>query len=49
MFGKFEEADFKYDHSFFRPKYTQIKYFLVPNLGIFIPSRYFVIRQIRGR
>ena len=49
--GKFESADFKYDNSFLKilaPKHPN-KAFLVPDLGIFIFSRNFAIRQIRGR
>ena len=48
---KFESADFKYDNSFLKilaPKHPN-KAFLVPDLGIFIFSRNFAIRQIRGR
>ena len=50
---KFEDADFKYDNSIFKfQKYYsqkyQIKTFLVTNLGIFVSSRNFDIRQTRG-
>ena len=45
--GKFEGADFKYDKYCFQisaQKYPN-KAFLVPNLGIFIFSRNFAVRQ----
>ena len=47
---KSEGADFKYDNSFFKilsQKYPH-EAFLVQNLGIFIISQNFTIRQIRG-
>ena len=47
---KFEVANFKYDNRFL--KILALKYpykgFLVPNLGIFIFSQNFAIRQIQG-
>ena len=47
---KLEGADFKYDNSFFKilaQKYPN-KTFLVPNLAIFVISRNFASRSIRG-
>ena len=47
---QFEGADFKYDNSFFKilaQKYPN-KTFLVPNLAIFVISRNFASRSIRG-
>ena len=44
--GKFDGADFKYDNSL-APKYPN-KTLLVANLGIFIISQHFEIRQIEG-
>ena len=57
---KFEDADFKYDNSIFKTlaqkyrnkaflvKNAQIRHFFVPNLGIFVSSQNFAIRQIQG-
>ena len=48
QFDKFKDADFKYGKNYFQrlPQKYPNKEFLVPNLGIFVFSKKFGIRQI---